>query len=209
MSAAKNKTMSETYLENIQLLNKAILSLDKMDSRLNETASISLCLSSLRAHRHYLIDSRKELEKEPIREVGEIPLTYSWWFYPKYGSKLMHIPFILYETTKQFSHWIDAVSDAIDIGLKQQILNFTSEGDFVLILNNNTKSYSVISGRTALGNNGTLPDLHSDGTILPSGDKNYLVKAMQAKWAQITDVIDGPTGFPFILLKPIKKLTFK
>lgn len=210
MSATQEKPLSQTYLENIQLVNRAITSLEKMDKRMSETASISLCLSSLRAQRLFLINNRKELELKTLRELGEKPVSYSWWFYPKYGTTMMHIPFILYDTTVQFSHWVDAVSDAIDIGRKENILTFSSQGDFVLILNNsNAKQFAVISARTALGNYGSLPDFHTDGTIPFSGDKNFLVKAMQAKWAEITDVVDGPTGFPFILIKPVRDLTFK
>jgi hypothetical protein len=205
MESTKGQSISQIYLENITLLNKAISALDKMDSRLSETAPISISMASLRAQRLYLIEGRIELEMQKLREEGELPLTYSWWFYPKHDINMvqkMQIPFILYETTNKFNHWIDAVTSAIDIAKKNNLLCYSAQGDFVLILSNNSKKYSVISARTALGNYGSLPDLHSDGSIPASTDKNFLVKSMQRKWSEITDCVDGPTGFPFILLKP-------
>jgi hypothetical protein len=198
---------SKTYQKNIEFLRKAESCLDNVQPPFKHQGGLPVALSSIRTVKAILVEHRKEIELEKHRKDSDIPLQYSWWFYPKYSPGEAFLPIELISNSHWFSHWIDAVNHAVENALSRQMLTFTREGSFVLVLNGRNEHYGLYQlyvGRTSLLKDGTLPELYCPREIAVSNDLISLMRSMQSYLDADTDEIDGPQGYRFILAQPIK-----
>lgn len=196
---------SPAYQSNIHLLSQALEQLAKIHPHfLRNNAAVSNALATLRDLKKTLVSQRLEMELKKHRTLNENTVQYTWWFYPLCFPSKEVFPYQVTQNSDFHHHWIDAVEHAVQRAKQCKLLKHTRKGSFVLVLSDkdNFAKYRLYEARTALQEDGSLPDFHCPHPSRVSCDLLTLVQDMQNYLAG-QDEWDGPAGYPFIIARPL------
>lgn len=204
------KHLKDTDLvKNIENISRALHYMRRVDLERNEP-DVQRFVTSLEIILEGHKKERRSREKAIMKKSSDKPVYYEWWFYPKAAKtfKDKKVPLQLTVKSKEYKHWIDALDNAMHCAKTHKLLKHCQDGDYVLLMYPKEKEeleeykYQLLAGRTRLSDTGRLPYMFSPKYFRECVDLVSSIYSMQL-FMESEDVVDGPTGLPFIIAQPL------